>query len=755
MADWDGLRRDLESAVSPPPLAALRQRRRQRQQRRTIALTCAVAMVGTASGMALLGRGGERDGSGPPLAARPSSRSTIVSGDRQPPLGDHENHVVTDVDFVSATTGWAIGVRCEDTTCDIATFRTDDGGRTWGVPLDVALRVPRASFHEEDATGGAVRSLKMVDERRGYAFNPDLYVTDDGGETWQRVPQPSKVTSVSVVGESVWVTERGCPRDVDCDVVLRAGTVGGDLRELDVPETDAALAIVRRGSATDGYLLTWDGPEEPRAAFHATADGGTTWTPRPHPCPDAGAAALSAWQGRSLWAVCTTPAGRQAFQSADGGTTWRLAGLPPGDGEVTDLVATSAQEAYLTLQDPGRLLVTRDGGRTWRPATGIGRAYGYANLDVVSETRAWAMGDEGQLWRTTDGERWERLALPPRAPAAPAKPAAAAPPDAAVEFTGLHFPDRRTGWALGRRCADGRCRLALRRTTDGGESWRVATAPAPAFPDQARSTGNVRSVVFADDRTGYLYGAGGVYVTRDAGAHWKWLPGNVAEVVVRHGYVWMLEHDVCGTADCRPHVGRARLGSDELRYGLTGADSPIRTTGTLAVADGETAYLVEAGWDGETQPIVLATGDGGLTWTDRDAPCRDAVRRVAGVVDGDLWVLCGDEPVGAAQRHRTARSADGGASWDVAVADGQGHLDHFAPLSPAVAWRADSGAAPAIRVTTDGGRTWRIPAATYPASGGRAAAFQLLDATYGFALLTDGVVLRMTDGRTWRSVSRP
>jgi hypothetical protein len=256
------------------------------------------------------------------------------------------------------------------------------------------------------------------------------YVTHDGARTWQRVRQPSKVAGVQVLGASAWVFERGCAADDDCDAVVRAGRVGAGfaLRDLHVPPTGGAPGVVRRETPTDGYLLTWDAPSGPRGTLHRTYDGGRRWTEKANPCPDATAALLSAGARRPLWLVCTTGADearrttvKQAWTSADGGTAWRRLPDPPAAGVVTDLVALSGTTAYLTTQVPAALLVTTDGGATWQPARGSAHSgYGYGNLDVVDARHAWAMGDAGQLWRTTDGTTWERLALPPGAPRAPA-----------------------------------------------------------------------------------------------------------------------------------------------------------------------------------------------------------------------------------------------------------------------------------------------------------------------------------------------
>jgi photosystem II stability/assembly factor-like uncharacterized protein len=758
MADWDGLRRDLEGMVAPPPLAALRERRHRRQQRRAIATTFAVVMVGSAGGVAVLGRGAQQHG-GTPVAA-PTALSQIVNSDRLPPPRDYQEHVVTDVDFVTPTTGLAIGVRCVGDSCDVATWRTADGGATWSAPVEVATRVPRVSFQAEDPAGGAARSLRMLDESTGFAFNPDLYVTRDGGRTWTRVPQPSKVASISVTGTSVWLAERGCEAGVDCNLVLRSGTAGGTFRDLAVPPTRGAAALVRRAGPDDAYVIAWDAAAAPYASFSRTHDGGRTWTAGTNPCRDATAESLSAGAGRPLWVLCETPAGRRAFSSADHGTTWRRLADPPAEGVVTDLVARSATDAYLTLQTPARLLVTRDGGATWQQAEGTGKGYGYGNLDVVDATHAWAMGDAGLLWRTTDGTRWERLTLPPRAPLAtgpPPKPVPSAPADKGVTFTGLSFTDAEHGWALGHRCVGQTCTLVLRRTADGGTTWQVAHAPAQTFVDEPIVPGKVTQVTFANDHDGYLY-LPDLYVTHDAGAHWRSVPASYAtDVQVRDGWAWVLDYDTCMQMPCGAYVRRGRLGSATLTVGDGFGDdqnSPIDGFATLAVADADNAFLVRATDDGGSKTLLLATDDGGKHWTRRTSPCWDAQVRVASATPGDLWVMCGDEGGVGNQPHRTTHSPDGGRTWhEQESTDGFGYLSVLVALSPTTGWRSDGHATGSIKWTADGGRTWRT--ARLPRDVGGDVTFSAVDATHAFALFEDDAFVRTTDGTTWERMTRP
>ena len=91
------------------------------------------------------------------------------------------------VTWDSLTTGWIMGAggtpgHCgaqQNSSICTSVARTDDGGLTWhGLPAP-AVGGPMA------ATG--VTGLRFLDAKYGWAFGPELWATDDGGEHWHSV----------------------------------------------------------------------------------------------------------------------------------------------------------------------------------------------------------------------------------------------------------------------------------------------------------------------------------------------------------------------------------------------------------------------------------------------------------------------------------------------------------------------------------------------------------------------------------------
>ena len=97
------------------------------------------------------------------------------------------------VTFVSPTKGWLLGSCARDATCPrVGLATTDDRGQDWR-----PVNGPPVPFGEGDV--GSVRSVRFANDRDGYVFGGDLWVTHDGAATWQRVTPPGADDSSTVV----------------------------------------------------------------------------------------------------------------------------------------------------------------------------------------------------------------------------------------------------------------------------------------------------------------------------------------------------------------------------------------------------------------------------------------------------------------------------------------------------------------------------------------------------------------------------
>ncbi len=248
-------------------------------------------------------------------------------------------NVLRDVQFVDATTGWAVG-------SDGIVLHTADGGANWTrqqlPPLDsisglgpgpggTDLRAP----HWEDLT-----SVSFPDARSGVVVGPGgtILSTADGGTTWQwrgdrrfgglnevtfadrqhgqavglMVTGLSQYVTVATAdGGTTWEMRQPPPRNRSANASFlgvafldpQRGYIAGDSGRIlatadggqtwfeqrgDTTETfhDIAFGDDRRGVAAGATLFSGDS----RASLVATADGGETWTTR-------------LLEGTILWAV--------------------------------------------------------------------------------------------------------------------------------------------------------------------------------------------------------------------------------------------------------------------------------------------------------------------------------------------------------------------------------------------------------------------------------------------------------------------
>ncbi len=415
-------------------IAVGRKAARYQRRRRTVTVAIvALALVVTAATASVV----SRQGSGG-FPGRESgfdfNRDAVVAVNAPVPTTALE-----DVVFVDARHGFGLA----DHRSHLVLAKTVDGGQDWKLISDDLPLGATAN----DLTA----QMEFTDVRHGYLWgggplwspSQTLWVTDDGGATWEKSPIVG-VADVSAIEGNVWAVSQACGSKAACQVVVDESTdYGAQWNVLPVASIAAGGTVeLARITRSRSYVLT-DGPSTAPfdASIEYTADGGATWSARPVPCGEAFriGVELAASGTEDLWLICGGQAGagsqaKQLFRSSDGGSTWRLTAQtsvpqppPAGVGSISPAgyVAPYAvghktldvlSPAVAWLQ-PGRnsVTITTDGGTSWTAVPGL-QAAGFGsgaegNLTFISGTEGWVCELGVGLWHTDDGVHWTPLGV--------------------------------------------------------------------------------------------------------------------------------------------------------------------------------------------------------------------------------------------------------------------------------------------------------------------------------------------------------
>ena len=338
----------------------------------------------------------------PAPAAAPSGRAALAQSpitwttfqtERYPGKQD-------DIFFISPDIGWYVNGAGK-------IFKTTDAGKTW----TMQLHKPGTYF----------RCIAFVDDKLGFAGNigpgyfPNvsddvpLYVTKNGGETWDAV---TSIEGPKVVGlcalEVVRYKYINAGNLAEKTRLVAVGRVGGpaamivsdDLgatwQQLTVPDSAKMAFDVHFFDDKHGFIAsaTSDNVEESKALILATDDGGTTWREafigsRPFeltwklsfPSRDIGYVTIQSYN--------PDPAASQRFiaKTTDGGKTWNQLPLID-DAKVRQfgIAFIDDQRGFVGAMPGG--FATEDGGKTWTRAE-----FGNA----VNKIRVLRAGDDAVL----------------------------------------------------------------------------------------------------------------------------------------------------------------------------------------------------------------------------------------------------------------------------------------------------------------------------------------------------------------------
>jgi hypothetical protein len=472
------------------------------------------------------------------------------------------------------------------------------------------------------------------------------------------------------------------------------------------------------------------------------------------------------------------------LRSEDRGATWRRTDLTVklganedgrGTGERLLVDPRDSDTLWLGTRHDG-LLKSTDRGATWAPATGFPaapRASGQGVTFLVAAGRAvyagWGDGDgtAANLFRTTDGTRWQPVPGQPSGAAARVPIRAAydrhtpelyvtyadapgpngqtdgsvhklacatgkwtevtpAKPDGAADtfgYGGVAVDARRPGTVVVSTNNRWAAVDTLYRSTDGGRSWTslkesavldVSETPYLKWGGETPKFGWWIQALAVDpyDSRHIVYGTGAtLYGTRDLR---RWAPQirGLEEASVRQ-----LVSPPQGEAHLLSGLGdigvmyHERLTASPSR-GM--AANPVFGTATgLAQAARKPSYVVRTGWGDHGNGAH--SHDGGRTWepfATQPALAKDAPGPIAVNADGTvlLWTFVHWDGT----RYPAHRSADHGATWSEVASFPKGATPVADPVDPARFYAYDTGTG-TLFASTDGGRTFTARASGLPA----------------------------------------
>ncbi len=283
--------------------------------------------------------------------------------------------------FVDANTGWIVG-SSPFVPGGIA-GRTEDGGKTWRYVSGVTKGGPTRGL-------AAVRGL---DRMRACAVGAGIFVTFDGGASWQRAQAPHAADALSAVdflddregftagaGGVFRTTDAGLTwTKVDADAEARIGSV-----------SPRALHFQ---DSRNGFLSGANGN------LWRTRDSGETWArvslPIPSKAPEPSPSLLGmAWQDvRRGWLVGESGT---VLRTEDGGDTWSAVDVGAKNA-ILSAVSFAGTDGWIVGYLPdnaARSVVyrTSDSGATWALERTLDGEELRAVQALDADT-AWAIGD--------------------------------------------------------------------------------------------------------------------------------------------------------------------------------------------------------------------------------------------------------------------------------------------------------------------------------------------------------------------------
>ena len=263
-----------------------------------------------------------------------------------------------------------------------------------------------------------VSKVEFMTASYGWLYGTRAYVTRDRGRRWRRVPIPGYVESLAVRQTAVVLIARRCAGNQSCSGRIWSSPDAG---------RSWTSATVKVTTAADRVLF---GPMDTALVFTGQnlfeRARGKGWSPTRVPCvADPGAynaPGLAIDPHGQVWEICLSPPSlglqrKQLYTSIDLGRHWlRVSPTSASDRLLSEgyvgAFAAPAPSVLLLARARAAPIISRDGGRSWRPTfTAPGAALADASAGWISfadrehgllgldYTLVYATDDGGLTWQ--------------------------------------------------------------------------------------------------------------------------------------------------------------------------------------------------------------------------------------------------------------------------------------------------------------------------------------------------------------------
>jgi photosystem II stability/assembly factor-like uncharacterized protein len=382
----------------------------------------------------------QANGTATPQAAPDTATHPATAEGGRPRLAPGQPANLVRVNMLDASTGWAVGHPANDPSEYL--LRTSDGGQTWvdaSPPIGSGTPWAATAFFLDNDHAWATFADPAAPPLAGSAPQV-VWRTQDGGQTWT-ASQPLNLSDAEYAAPSDllfvdtlrgWLlTHVGAGMNHDY-VMLYVTSDGGQTWEriadpLSTSPTNLPMSCTKSGlgflNPETGWVTGDCHGVAPGLYFHRTTDAGRNWQAQPLP-PPPGAANLFSNESLSCgtYSLITLPPQLVSvavlcqdfnsgdltaylYRSADGGQNWDASPLPGRDLFFLDpdRVWSIAEGDVNDPTAPRTLYFSDDGGISWADRATV--TWG-AQLDFISPELGWGIataGEERAFVHTSDG----------------------------------------------------------------------------------------------------------------------------------------------------------------------------------------------------------------------------------------------------------------------------------------------------------------------------------------------------------------